>query len=417
MLRGKAMETGDFSAERREEQFDRLQAAQDHVLNLVHWHEFLQCIERAGFRSSKMVSGSNSVLYTYALWLIGRTEFGVPLDKLREVIARWFFMAHTTARYSGSFETRFEADMGQLNGLESGDADGFISILDRIINDRLTSDFWSISLPNELATSASKSPALMAYLAALNVLDADVLLSTTKVRSRLEPAISLKKGIERHHLFPKGYLRKHLGITDTKSINQIANMALVEWSDNIKISDQPPVEYWPQQVADKSTSAGLTTDRLERQERWHALPPGWQTMDYQDFLTERRRLMAGVVKDAYALLAAKDYAPEYPEPMTETLPSPAEEETFVSGTSLHDLVQSGAIAVGTVLLPARDGYDATGEVNADGTITVDDVVYDSPSGAARAVLGYGVNGWRFWLADTADGPRRLDDFRVAELDE
>jgi hypothetical protein len=41
ILRGKALETGEFSALRREEQFDRLQHAQDHVVNLLHWHEFV----------------------------------------------------------------------------------------------------------------------------------------------------------------------------------------------------------------------------------------------------------------------------------------------------------------------------------------------------------------------------------------
>ena len=88
----------------------------------------------------------------------------------------------------------------------------------------------------------------------MNILDADPLLSTGKVRSWLDPAITVKKGIERHHLFPREYLRTRLKITDVKQINQIANMALVEWSDNIKISDQPPAEYWPAQVSDKSAN-------------------------------------------------------------------------------------------------------------------------------------------------------------------
>lgn len=160
-----------------------------------------------------MLAGSNAVLYTYALWPIGRTEYSVPLDRLRKVIARWFFMAHTTARYSGSFETTFESDMGRLAEVAAGDASGFVDLLDRTINDRLTADYWSINLPNELATSAAKSLALMAYIAVLNVHDANVLLATTKVRSRIDPAISLKKGIERHHIFPRSHL-KMLGVKD-----------------------------------------------------------------------------------------------------------------------------------------------------------------------------------------------------------
>ena len=276
LLRGKDVETGKPDPERRDAQFAVLQHAHDKVLDLTNWHEFLQCLERAGFRGSKMISSDSAVLFSYALWLLGRVDYGVPLDRLREVIARWFFMAHTTGRYSGSFESRFEQDVARLADLMPGDAEGYIRILSTIVDDTLTADYWSITLPNELATSASKSPALLAYIAALNILDADALLSTGKVRTRLDPAITVKKGIERHHIFPRAYLRSELGITDNKEINQIANMALVEWADNIAISDDAPEVYWPAQLAIKN----LPAEVLSRQQYWHALPEGWQHMDY-----------------------------------------------------------------------------------------------------------------------------------------
>jgi hypothetical protein len=41
-----------------------------------------------------------TVLYSYAIWLIGRVEFDVPVDALREVMARWFFMSQITGRYT-----------------------------------------------------------------------------------------------------------------------------------------------------------------------------------------------------------------------------------------------------------------------------------------------------------------------------
>ena len=57
--------------------------------------------------------------------------------------------------------------MARLANLASGDAAGFVATLDRTVDDTLTADYWTITLPNELATSASKSPALLAYIAAL----------------------------------------------------------------------------------------------------------------------------------------------------------------------------------------------------------------------------------------------------------
>jgi hypothetical protein len=276
LLRGKDVETGKPDPERREQQFAVLQRAHDKVLDLTNWHEFLQCLERAGFRGSKMISSDNALLFSYALWLLGRVDYKVPLDRLREIVARWFFMAHTTSRYSGAFESRFEQDAARLSEIQHGDADGYIRILSKIVDDTLTTDYWSITLPNELATSASKSPALLAYIAALNILDADALLSTGKVRACLDPAITAKKGIERHHLFPWAYLRNELKVTDNREINQIANMALVEWADNIAISDDAPSAYWPAQLAAKNLSA----ERLSHQEYWHALPDGWEHLDY-----------------------------------------------------------------------------------------------------------------------------------------
>ena len=64
-------------------------------------------------------------------WPLGRVDYHVPLDRLREVIARWFFMAHTTGRYTGAFESRFEQDAARLSDLTPGDADGYIRVLVR----------------------------------------------------------------------------------------------------------------------------------------------------------------------------------------------------------------------------------------------------------------------------------------------
>jgi hypothetical protein len=408
MLRGKSLENGQFSAEQRETQFDRLQAAQDHVLNLVNWHEFLQCIERAGFRSSKMLAGTNSVLFTYALWLIGRTEFGVPLDQLREVIARWFFMAHTTARYSGSFETTFEADMGRLSGLAAGDAAGFVATLDRIINDRLTGDYWAINLPNELATSASKSPALMAYLAALNIHDADVLLSTTKVRSRLDPAISLKKGIERHHIFPKNYLKQR-GITDLKRINQIANFAMVEWSDNIKISDMPPGEYWPQQVQAKA----FDPQRLVTQKNLHALPEGWESLDYDTFLQARRKLMAEVVRRAFELLGSHSYQPPIEVPASTDDVSQA---SSPSDPSLGELIERDLLQPGTELVTMTSEGELAASVLPDGRVHFDDETFGSLLELNES-LGIEESPWQTWSAELPDGRVRLAVLREQLADQ
>lgn len=371
-------------------------------MNLVHWQEFLQCVERAGFRGSKMISGQNSLLYSYALWLVGRVDYQVPLDQLKEIIARWFFVAHTTARYSGSFETRFEADVARLSGVTNGDAAGFIATLDQVIRDTLTTDYWSITLPNELATSASKSPALLAYIAALNILDADVLLSTSKVRSRLDPAITLKKGIERHHLFPKGYLKSSLQITDTKRANQIANFALVDWSDNIAISDLSPRDYWPKQLKVKR----LEGDRLRHAMYWHALPERWTELSYDDFLTQRRRLMAQVVRDAVSRIADASYMPSLPTPAM------AEGVLDVPVSTVRQLVDADVLPAGTTIVTRDAAQPQTAQVLPDGRLYADGEMFDTLLELSDSLQLSG-NPWSTWAAELPDGRVALSVLREA----
>lgn len=395
LLRGKDLDTGVVSAASRDAQFNTLRAAQAKVLDLTNWHEFMQCLERAGFRSDKMISSDNAVLFSYAMWLIGRVDHGMSVASLREVIARWFFMVHTTARYSGSFESQFESDVARLEDVK--DAAGFTSMLDRVVEDTLSSDFWTITLPNQLGTSASKGPALSAYMAALNILDADALMGTGKVRSRLDPAIVAKRGIERHHLFPKAHLRDRLKITDVKLVNQIANMSFVEWMDNGAVSDDPPDTYWPAML----TARKFSDTTLAQQIRDHALPPDWTSMAYLDFLAARRKLMGEVVRTAFEQLRASNYSPAYP---TVSTPAPAAAAVVTTQpgqrlTTISDLIEAGVLAAGDVLLASDDSALAT--VLEDGRLDVDGKVFDSPDQAAVAITQTEVDGWTFWMTERA----------------
>jgi hypothetical protein len=295
ILRGKDLETGDVSAERREQQFDRLRLAQDEVVNLTNWHEFLKTISHAGFRSRKMVTSENALVYTYILWLIGRRDFGIDLKTLRSVIARWFFMAHTTGRYTSSPESQIESDLGRIGDLTSGDGEAFCLELNRIVRANFTGDYWDITLPNRLDTSSPRSPVLYAYWAALNLLDAELLFSDLRIRALLDPGVSAPRSIERHHLFPKDFLGGQ-GIKGTRMVNAIANMAFLDWPGNAKISADDPRDYWPEMAGQ------LGAARAKQQSYWHALPVGWEQLDYQTFLDRRRPLLAKVVRDGFEKL-------------------------------------------------------------------------------------------------------------------
>ncbi len=295
ILRGKDLETGDVSTDRRTNQFDELRRAQDDILDLSNWHEFLKCLSHAGFRSRRMVTSENALIYTYILWSIGKRDFGLDLKTLRGVIGRWFFMAHTTGRYTSSPESQIEADLGRISELEPGDGAAFCTELDRIVRSNFTGDYWEISLPNRLDTSSARSPVLFAYWAALNLLDADLLFSDVRIRDLLDPNVTAPRSIERHHLHPKAHLAS-AGVTNTRQVNAIANMAFLDWPDNATISADDPVVYWP------AMTQSIDPARLKRQAYWHALPVGWEQQEYPVFLERRRDLIAAVVRDGFERL-------------------------------------------------------------------------------------------------------------------
>lgn len=295
VLRGKDMTTGLFSPEKREEQFDILKEAQAHVLNLTHWHPFLTSLVGAGYRSGEMVSSQSALLYAYAFYLLGRIQSGVPDHVLRKLIGRWFFASSLTGRYTGSPETVMDADLNRLE--KATGAESFVRVLEEAMASELTNDFWSITLPANLDSSSARNPELFAYVASQNRLLAPVLFSHKKVADLLDPALKTKKSaLERHHLFPRAFLGK-TGVTDLKLVNQMANFALLEWPDNIEVSDEPPAEYVPKLRQRFSESDWRVMHEM------HALPPGWETMEYAEFLDERRKRMAAIIRRGFESLA------------------------------------------------------------------------------------------------------------------
>lgn len=295
VLRSKDPATGEFLTEHREKQFNQLRDAQKKVVHLTWWHQFFGALVGAGFKSSQMISSANALLYSYAFYLIGRTHYGVPSHYLDKLIGRWFYAVTLSGRYTGSPETVMESDLNLIKDLADGES--FVATLNKIIQDTLTNDFWAITLPNELDTSSARSPALFAYYAAQNILKAPVLFSKKYIADLLDPALQTrKKPLERHHLFPRGWLEDEKKVTDLKQINQTANYALLEWPDNLDISKTPPFEYVP------PMRERFQAEEWERMCRLHALPEGWEHLPYDDFLVKRRVKMAEIIRQGFEVL-------------------------------------------------------------------------------------------------------------------
>lgn len=395
-LRGRDRRTRQIVPEEREKQLALLKSGQERALNPNNWDEFLKVIERAGIRTNKMVTSKNSVLFCYAIWILGRTEFGVAIDELRELMARWYFMAQITGRYSGSAETRGQEDINRIDSLERT-PEAFRRTINSQIATNLTDDWWRVTLPEDLHTSNVFGPAFTGYLAALTILDADVLLSTLTVKDWLDPSRRPVKGVERHHLFPKNYLTDKLGYSTTRQINQVANQTLVEWSDNIDIANQPPADYWHQQLVSKQ----LRDDRLTQQMWLHGLPDNWTELDYETFLEKRRHLIAAITREGFRKLSDPNFQP---------VPSPSHRAAEPARPTFEALVHQGMVPAGSHLTPTSGETNSVAEVTDDATILLADIEYRSPDLAANADGAHDVDGWEYWSVDTAEAPT-LEELR------
>lgn len=406
-LRGRDPRTGQIIEAQRDAELALIKRAQADALNSTNWDDFMRCLGRAGFRSRKMITSENSILYTYTLWLIGLTRFGVDRTTLRDLMSRWFFMAQLTGRYTNSPETAVEEDLKRFDELEDGDKGGFIQVIEGVIATVITPDFWSIRLPDDFITSStSASPAYQAYVAALNILDADLFALTEKVRDWMDPSSEAVKSVEGHHLFPRAHL-KSAGITAVRQINQVANYAPTDWSTNNLISDRPPSEYWPELVQDRN----LTGKTLANQGFWHALPDNWSSMTYEDFLVARRGLMAEVVRAGFERLGDANYEPSIPE-----VTAPGDDPATVSITT-SDLLAAGLLNAGDILEPTDDSIDVLAEITEDGLIAIGERTFDNPRRAARAITELPVDGWDFWEITGSGGSRPLrallEDYQAA----
>ena len=294
LLRGKNLETGRFSEEERQANLGRFKDALDLVMNLNNWHAFINIIGEAGYISDKQIASSNAVVFSYVLYLIAKYDYGLDAMSLKKCISKWFFMSAITYFYTGSTESEVERQFADLRNVSS--AEEFIAYIDNVIATRFTDDYFEYTLPNELNTAAAISPSWNGYIASQIVLDTSMLFSNTSISKYFVLGASgTKNAIDRHHIFPKHYLTE-IGFTSDRDRNQLANFTYLDYSTNIDISDRAPSEYVSEYRA-KLGEDGYRKSCLE-----HALPKNFENMEYTEFLSQRRILMAQIVKKAYEKL-------------------------------------------------------------------------------------------------------------------
>jgi hypothetical protein len=308
-LRGVDPTTGDADTAGRLKRLGQLDEAAKECMESTPWRDYLLRVKHAGFVSQALVASKNAIVNAYAFYIRGR-KAGVPKTKLDEMIARWLFGTLLTARYSGSSETVFEQDLARVARLGPGAAEGFVRALDDAMGEAITGDYWTHSLVSALETQKARAPAALAFRAAQVVLGTRALFSDQLLQNLFDPpAHGARAASEAHHLFPEAWLHAR-GIRERRRVNQVANLADVGWHENSLIGGRGPAEYVPR----LRQKLAIDDDRWGRLCAEHALPPEWESMEYEDFLRERRRRMADIIRVAFRQLGGEADAPPLTPP-------------------------------------------------------------------------------------------------------
>ena len=112
-----------------------------------------------------------------------------------------------------------------------------------------------------------------------------------------------------HHIFPKQYLIDN-GIKDKNRYNQVANFTYLDTPTNIAIGKEEPCKYFTKiwnQLHDNSFKIGnlKTEEAIKKNLDDNCIPleiRNWTYENYEEFLLQRRKLMAAKIKAYYEKL-------------------------------------------------------------------------------------------------------------------
>jgi hypothetical protein len=286
LLSGRNFETKQYEDAIAETSFASLRVGIHQFVNQTHFERFTMILRSAGFVIRDMIGSQNAVNFAYTVYLLGREEKVPPAD-LERVVRQWYALTILSGRSSGSFETRFDQDMRQIA------TQGLREYTATLMAAELPDSFWTGSLPQSMDTSAARSPYFLAFKAAQVKAHDKGFLSRD-----ISTVDLLLNRVDVHHVYPKQHLKRN-GLARGQ-YNQIANFVLAQSEINIQIGDRPPEDYFVdlgRQCAGGAKKYGGITSReeMELNLKQHCLPSSLLDgviPDYEDFLVERRRLMA-----------------------------------------------------------------------------------------------------------------------------
>lgn len=295
LLSGRDFVTREFKDDIVEDSYYKLGEGIKVFINEYNFNQFVLAIKGAGYKSSKQLNSQMTLDFAYMLYLKLSKDTTIPRDQIKHHVQKWFVLSTLTGRYITSPESVMSRDIRLIN------EKGFINFFNEVEASVLSDTFWNVTLPQNLETTSTNSPAFNTFLAAQVNLNCNSLFMHGTMISDL---INISGDV--HHIFPKAYLKKN-GVDSKGRYNQVANFTYLDTQVNKAVKDDAPNIYFGkviEQCENNSIAFGNIADRdsLMRNLDENAIPQdviGMTVNEYDAFLVERRKLMAKLVERYY----------------------------------------------------------------------------------------------------------------------
>lgn len=298
LLSGRDFSTREYKEVIAEDSFNKLEEGVLEFINETNFKRYIMIVKSTGIIHKKMIRSQNVLNFGYILYLLLK-ERGINKGETSKIVRRWLVLSILTKRYSGSPESMFEFDARRFKNAQNP-----IDYLQHTENGELSAAFWENILISRLNTPVTSSPYFNLYIMAQVKNNEKAFLSKeTEVRHLIEGRGDV------HHIFPRKYLQRN-GYANKNQYNQIANYAIIQQEINIAIGDRAPEQYMEslnEQCKTKILKYGeiVERDELMKNLKGNSIPTSIFQMDatrYEDFLEERRKLMADKIKYYYQSL-------------------------------------------------------------------------------------------------------------------
>jgi len=297
LLSGRDFEKRTYEDEIAEASFQKLQESVLDVVSETHFKRFLMILRSAGVIDPALIGSVNVVNYAFVVYLLLR-DAGLPAAKIESYVRRAYVLNVLAERFSGNPEGTFDFDIRRINSR------GFPNYFQYLEEAELGSTFWEIALPQKLNTPVASSPFFRLFLAAQ---------AHSNDKGFLSKGITVRDMIQlhgdRHHIYPRNYL-KGQGYRQSQ-YNQIANYALTQSEINIQIGARAPEDYFGRlrsqcSGGEMKFGAIVDLDEMKQNLAMNCIPAymleAGQVPSYEQFLQDRRNLMAQKIKRYYESL-------------------------------------------------------------------------------------------------------------------